>query len=157
MKYFLVLCLVLSSTAFTGIDNAVGESQDKIRSAIEAANSEWVKQFNAGSAAGVTALYTDDAKLLPPNSDFVSGREAMTGVWQAMLDSGVKGGKLNTMEVTGMGDSAVEVGTYELWGDGNKGIDKGKYIVFWKKSGSGWKLYRDIWNSSMPAAGSGSR
>lgn len=150
-KKFCILVLVVSSIAFTAIDKAAGESQSEIRAAIEAGTAEWVKQFNAGNIAGVAALYAEDAKLLPPNSDFVAGREAITGVWQAMLDSGVKEGKLEAMEVTGMGDSAVEVGTYEIMDTEGKVIDKGKYIVFWKKVGSTWKLYRDIWNTSMPA------
>ena len=32
-----------------------------------------------------------------------------------------------------------------------KHLDHGKYLVFYKKEGGRWKIYRDIWNSSMPA------
>jgi len=153
--YFLVLGLVLSSIAFTAIDKAAGDSNNGIRAAIEAVTSEWAKQYKAGNVAGVAALYTEDAKLLPPNSDFVAGREAITGVWKSMLDSGVKEVKLETVEVTGMGDSGVEVGTYETMDAEGKVTDKGKFMVFWKKVGSAWKLHRDIWNTSMPAAPGG--
>ena len=151
---YLVFGLVLSVVWFLAIDKAACESQDATRKAIEAGSAEWAKQYNAGNAAGVTAMYTDDAKVLPPNSDFVSGKEGITAIWQGMMNSGAKGGSLQPMEVTGMGDHAVEVGTYEINDGAGKSLDKGKYIVFWKKTGSGWKLYRDIWNSSMPAPAS---
>jgi len=146
--YFLVLGLIFSSIAFTAPGRAVAAGHE---AEIAAANAEWTKQYNAGNAAGVTALYTEDAKVLPPNSDIVTGRDGITAVWQGMLDSGAKGVKLNTVEVMGTGDSAVEVGTYEVMDKEGKVIDKGKYIVNWKKVGSSWKLHRDIWNTSMPA------
>jgi hypothetical protein len=75
----------------------------------------------------------------------------MMAVWKGMMDSGAKSGKLNTLEVSGSGNSALEVGTYEIMDKDGKVLDKGKYMVHWKKIGSTWKLHRDIWNSSMPA------
>jgi ketosteroid isomerase-like protein len=33
--------------------------------------------------------------------------------------------------------------------DGNQ-IDKGKYIVLWKKEDGKWKLFRDCYNSDLP-------
>jgi uncharacterized protein (TIGR02246 family) len=149
--YILILTLVFSSIVFTAFNKAVA-ADAKLRSEIEAANAEWAKQYNAGNAAGVTALYTDDAKAMPPNSDFVTGKAGITAVWQGMMDSGAISGKLTTVEVMGSGDSAIEVGTYEVMDKDGKTVDKGKYMVHWKKVGSTWKLHRDIWNSSMPAA-----
>ena len=45
----------------------------------------------------------------------------------------------------------AETGTYEMYGDNNKTLDKGKYVVVWKQENGQWKIYRDIWNTSMPA------
>jgi uncharacterized protein (TIGR02246 family) len=144
--YFLVLVIVF------GVLSVNVMAADKLHSEISAANAEWVKAFNAGNAAGVAACYADDAKLLPPNSDFVTGKQGITAVWQGLMDMGGKSAKLNAIEVMGSGDSATEVGTYEVMDKDGKAIDKGKYMVHWKKVGSAWKLHRDIWNSSMPAA-----
>jgi hypothetical protein len=33
-----------------------------------------------------------------------------------------------------------------------KVLDKGKYIVIWKKEDGTWKLHRDIWTTSVPPA-----
>jgi uncharacterized protein (TIGR02246 family) len=142
--YFLLLVFVFAASALI--------AADKLQSEIAAANAEWVKQYNAGNAAGVAALYTDDAKVMPPNSDFVTGKQGIAAVWQGLMDVGGKSATLNVVEVIGSGDSVTEVGTYEVMDKDGKAIDKGKYMVHWKKVGNAWKLHRDIWNSSIPAA-----
>jgi ketosteroid isomerase-like protein len=132
---------------------AAVEANDALHSAIASANAQWSKEYNAGNAAGVAACYAENAKLLPPNSDFVSAHSAIQKFWQGVIDAGIKSAKFETVEVTGMGSDAAEVGMYELMTADGKTADKGKYIVLWKKVGSEWKLYRDIWSSSMPASG----
>jgi ketosteroid isomerase-like protein len=67
------------------------------------------------------------------------------------MDAGVKEVKLTVVEVEPHGDTAHEVGTYVLTGEGGKTIDSGKYVVVWKRQGGQWKLHRDIWNTNMPA------
>ncbi len=62
---------------------------------------------------------------------------------------GISAFKLDAKEVYKGDEAVTEVGVYEM-GDGKKTIDKGKYIVVWKKDGDTWKLFRDIWNSDMP-------
>jgi len=68
------------------------------------------------------------------------------------MDAGVKGVKLVTLEVEARGDTANEVGTYALTGEGGKQLDNGKYVVVWKLEGGQWKIHRDIWNTSVPAS-----
>jgi ketosteroid isomerase-like protein len=50
------------------------------------------------------------------------------------------------------GDTALEVETYALIGEGGKTLDTGKYVVVWKRQGGQWKIHRDIWNTNAPAA-----
>ena len=57
---------------------------------------------------------------------------------------------LTTDEVLDHGDTANEVGRYELKA-GDATADKGSFLVVWKKTADGWKLYRDIIASSQPA------
>jgi ketosteroid isomerase-like protein len=46
---------------------------------------------------------------LPPNSDFVTGRPAIQAVWQSVMDVGIKDVKLQTVELEGHGETAIEV------------------------------------------------
>ncbi len=65
---------------------------------------------------------------------------------------GVKDVKLITDDISGNADIISETGRYEIYADENKLLDKGKYVVVWKPENGGWKMYRDIFNTSMPAA-----
>jgi ketosteroid isomerase-like protein len=73
-------------------------------------------------------------------------------MWQGVLDSGIASADLTTTEVHAEGNLAYEVGTYIMNTKDGKMADKGKYVVVWMKEGNDWKLHRDIWNTSMPAA-----
>jgi uncharacterized protein (TIGR02246 family) len=126
-------------------------STGHIREALKAANERFMAAFGRGDAAGLAALYTEDGQVLPPNSQVVEGHDAVQGFWQAVMDMGIKGARLETVEAEGHGDTAVEVGRFELLGEGEQVLDRGKYVVIWKRDGGEWKLHRDIFNSSQPA------
>jgi uncharacterized protein (TIGR02246 family) len=127
--------------------------QDELREAIVAANAKFMAAAEAQDAAALAALSTKGGQVLPPNSDFVTGREAIQGFWQGVMDMGIRKAALETIEVEGRGKTAFEVGRYTLYAEGDAVADQGKYIVIWKKKKGGvWKLHRDIFNSSMPAS-----
>jgi uncharacterized protein (TIGR02246 family) len=119
---------------------AAGDEED-----IAAVIAQWEKAANSGVAAGLTALYTDDAVLLPPASPMVQGKDDIQAYWQAMADMGVSNMDLETTEITVSGNDAFEVGTFTY-----KAADtqaSGKAIVLWRKGDDGkWRLRRDIWN-----------
>lgn len=123
-------------------------ASDAARSDIEAANDQWEAAASRGDGPGVAALYTDDGQLLPVQSDFVTGTQAIGEFWQGVFDSGIKSASLTTVEVESHGDTAYEVGKFELRGADGQVLDYGKYVVIWKKDGT-WKLHRDIWTSSV--------
>ena len=115
------------------------------------ANVDFMVTFNRGDAAGMAELYTEDGQVLPPNSDFVTGKEAIQAFWQAIMDMGIKEAKLNIVEVEQQGNLAVEISKFSLHGGEGQVLDQGKYIVIWKQEDGQWKLHRDIFNSSLPA------
>jgi uncharacterized protein (TIGR02246 family) len=121
-----------------------------IRPQIEAANAQFVTAFKYGDATSMANLYTAGAQLLPANSDFVRGTAAIRTFWQSVIDMGLKGATLETIELEAHGDTAIEVGRYRLLTAGDAVADQGKYIVVWKNDNGKWKLHRDIWTTSQP-------
>jgi uncharacterized protein (TIGR02246 family) len=101
-------------------------------------------------AAALAKLYTRGGQLLPPTSELVTGRDAIQAFWQGALDMGLAQARLETVEVEGHRDTAIEVGKYTLLAADGQVADAGKYIVIWKIEGRSWKLHRDIWNNSLP-------
>ena len=108
--------------------------------------------YNAGDAAAMAELYTEDGALLPPGAARVDGRDGIAALWQGYMDAGVQDLALETLEVEDRGDRASEVGTYRLTapdGEGGRVAARGKYIVLWQRGDDGvWRLHRDIWNAT---------
>lgn len=121
-----------------------------IRSKVLAGNKKFMAAFGQKNAGAVAKLYTKAGQLFPPGSDVVTGPEAIQAFWHRALDAGLTQVKLDTVEVEGYRDTAIEVGKYTLLGAGGQVADTGKYIVVWKLEGPSWKLHRDIWNTSQP-------
>lgn len=119
---------------------------------IESVNARFGEAFKRGDAAALANCYTSGAQLLPANSDFIRGTAAIRAFWQSVMDAGLTGASLETIEVEAHGDTAVEVGRYRLLAAGDVVADQGKYIVVWKNDNAGWKLHRDIWTTSQAAA-----
>ncbi|MGH9848022.1 MAG: YybH family protein [Blastocatellia bacterium] len=128
---------------------AVAQPGD-VRAAIEAQNKKFIQAVEKGDAKAIADLYTANAMVLPSNSEIVKGQDAIKAVFQGLIDSGVKGGSLTTIEVERFGDTVNEVGVYTLKDASGKEIDKGKYIVIWKRENGQWRLHLDIFNTSMP-------
>src|SRR5262245_66668172 len=121
-----------------------------VRAQIESANAQLGNAIARGDAAALASLYTSDAQHLPANSDFVRGTTAIRAFWQSMIDAGVSGAALETIDVDDHGDTAIEMGRYRVRA-GDVVADQGKYLVVWKNDKGAWKLHWDIWNTSQPA------
>ena len=125
-----------------------------VRTQIGSANKEFMNAFKRGDATAIANLYTPEAQLLPANSDFVRGTAAIRAFWQGVIDLGLKDASLESIEAEAHGDTAIEVGRYRLLAAGGAVADSGKYVVVWKNDRGTWKLHRDIWTTSQPAAAS---
>jgi ketosteroid isomerase-like protein len=126
-------------------------TRNALHDKISEANAKLMTRFRSGDTANIGELYTEDGRVMPPNSSAVVGREDIRAFWQSLWKSGVREIILNEGNVEGCGDMATEVSTFELVGKDGQTIDRGKYIVIWKSQNGDWKLHRDIFNSDLPA------
>jgi uncharacterized protein (TIGR02246 family) len=130
------LCLVAMVAA---------RAQDK--SEIEKLNARFAEHFNKGDAAGVAAMYTEDAVVLPPGAGIISGRNDIQAFWQKAAET-LGDVKLTTVDVKPLGERAArETGYFSLRTKASPSQEMtGKYVVVWEKVGAEWKLSADIWN-----------
>ena len=131
--------------------DSTGMDASQAEAFIKSEGAKFNEEMQRGDSNALAAHYAADAMIMPPNSETVNGKNAIA-VWGGAVRMGVKGFKLNTSDVAGGGDIYTETGTFEMTGAENKTLDKGKYITVWKKENGTWKIYRDIWNTSMPMA-----
>ena len=126
------------------------QEQRRAPAEIAEAHRRLEQAFNRGDAAAVAALYTEDATLLPPGADILTGRRAAQARWQAAYDTGARNLSLDPVSVeTYGGDAAREIGRFALEAPGQGGETarvEGKYVVVWKRTAEGWRLDTDIWN-----------
>ncbi len=121
------------------------------RKAIEQIIERWMAAFNSGDAAGVAALYTENARMMPPDDATYNGREGVQAVCQGAMDAGIKNCRLETVELEEYGETAVEIGkaTLTIQTDGgDESTEFMKYVVVWKNDGGAWRLHIDIWNGA---------
>lgn len=121
------------------------------KSAIEAENAKFMDAFKKGDSAGAASNYAEDAQMFPPNSEPVD-KSGIASLWGSNIRMGVKEIKLMVDDIAGNAEIISETGHFEILAAENKLLDKGKYVVVWKPVNGVWKMYRDIWNTSMPAA-----
>lgn len=147
-KLAIILSILIGVACNNAPENktAVIFDPSTVKSEITAANQQFEQAFVKGDSSAMVTLYHVDAKAFPPNME-PCNRNEVGGMVTGIPKMGIKTMKLNTDEVSGGPDEIVEKGNYEM-GDGAKTIDKGNYIVVWKKEGDKWKMFRDIWNSS---------
>ena len=113
-------------------------------------NSQFEAGFSDGDAAALAGCYTDTGKVLAPDTPVITGREAIQGYWQAVMDMGIKSVSLRTIELEEMGDTAVETGAISLTiGDSTKA--EAKFVMIWKRGADGsWKYDTDCFNFDAP-------
>jgi uncharacterized protein (TIGR02246 family) len=143
---------IITTSLITILSGLGAAGRDDPRAGIEAANAEFAAATSRGDATAVAAMYTERGQLLPPNEKIVEGRAAIERYWKAAMDAGIKTIELKTTEVEGLGESAVEVGSYTLYGKDGTAVDRGKYVVLRKRVDGAWKLHRDCWNSNQPTS-----
>jgi uncharacterized protein (TIGR02246 family) len=160
MRRFLIGLGVLAFLTGCGESTAeraelAGQELVRTKEAIQQANSAFMAAVRAGNGAQlVRDYYADDAIVLPPNQDAVSGKNQIEALWTGLLKSGVQEISLITDRVEQSGDLAYEVGRYSMTIKPPQGeiiTDQGKYVVAWSRQPDAkWKAKADIFNTSMP-------
>jgi len=113
----------------------------------------WVERYAANDAAGVAALYTEDAQLLPPDNEIVNGRAAIQEFIAKTNPPGGPAFEIATVETLVFGAYAHRQGSFTVKGPGSASLETGKFLELWKKVDGKWLIHRDMWSSNAPPPG----
>jgi ketosteroid isomerase-like protein len=113
----------------------------------------WLERYELHDAAGLAALYTEDAQLLPPDAEIVSGRAAIQEFYARENPPGSAEVEIATVETLVFGDHAYRQGSFRLKGPGDGDGVAGKFIELWKKVEGKWLIHREIWSANAPPPG----
>jgi uncharacterized protein (TIGR02246 family) len=125
-------------------------SIEAVRKAVDEGNRNFGSAVARKDYARLAALYTETAKVLPPDGAIVTGRSAIEEFWRSAASAlGLTDATLRTVDLEVSGDVACEVGEALLNLAGGQ-TAMVKYLVVWMRGSDGhWRLHRDIWNN-MP-------
>lgn len=124
----------------TAMKNIIGEK-----------NNRFTKAHITGDTTFLNNIFTQDGKAFPPNSDAVTGRSAIAAGNSQWVNFDIKEFREETTAFYGNEDYLIDEGNYYLRYGKDNTIDKGKYLNVWKKEDGDWKIFTNMWNTSMPA------
>lgn len=146
LKALAVLAFAAASAGAWAADTA---STDV--SALTALDQAWVAAYNAGDADAVTALYADDALLMPPGAPGAQGKQAIRVFLgsdiAASQHAGYKFALTGTPEGGVVGDWGWVSGSYTVTDKDGHTVDAGKYLATYERVDGKWFYARDSWNS----------
>lgn len=111
---------------------------------VRAVDAAFAAAMNSQDTAAVFALYTADAKLMPPNSPILEGADLHAAL-VGLIAAGVSDFELTPSTAYGVGDLAYQVGTVSYKLGGVPQADK--YVEVLRRGTDGkWRMVADMFS-----------
>jgi ketosteroid isomerase-like protein len=138
------------TTARASTLNNTKTDTTEIKTDIDKVGKNYSHAYATGDSLLMFNCYADGAIILPPNAPAMKGKAGILAVFKAGYSGGMRSIAFKTVGLFGLTDQYVtEQGTYEAFDANNAVLDKGKFLVVWTKTIDGWKMYRDMFSSSI--------
>ena len=141
--------------AVTALTHSIAYSQsgtalEEAKKAIAASNAIYFESFVKNDPTIFIERYAKDACIMAPNAPALCGREAAASFFKSGYEEyGLRNGKFITTAVYGDGKEYVtEEGLWQSFDAKGNLFDDGKFLVLWKKTSEGWKMFRDSFSSN---------
>lgn len=130
----------------------INSGLEEAKKAIAESNALYFQAFVKGDSSVFINSYAADACIMPPDSPPLCGPGAALEFFNlAYNEIGLRNGKFITTQIYGEGDEYVtEEGLWQSFDANNVMFDNGKFLVLWKKTPEGWKMFRDSFSSNNP-------
>jgi len=122
---------------------------EEAKKAIAASNEIYFQAFAKGDSSLFIDRYAKDCWIMPPNAPTLCGVDAPREFFKTVYNNlGLRNGKLITIDIFGDGlEYVTEEGFWQSFDANNKMFDNGKFLVLWKKTPDGWKMFRNSFSS----------
>ncbi len=144
LNFMIAATLIACTSPATQFDLAAAKKE------IETANRALSDYMAKGDSVSLASAYSTDGALMLNNMPAVKGKENLITLWGSFINAGMGGLELTTIEVWGDENYITEEGLIVIKAKDGTQLDRGKYLVLWKKENGKWKLHRDISNSDLP-------
>lgn len=93
---------------------------------------------------------TKDAKVFAPNSEVITDIATIKAMNLEWVNYNIKEAREESTALQGNEDNIIDEGTYYMSFGADSIVDKGNYLNIWKQEDGKWKMFRNMWNSSLP-------
>ncbi len=152
----LMLLTILCLSCNQSVLQSEQVSNDELKKMISEKNARISEFYREGLADSVASFFAENAIQMAPNMEPTRGREKIKESWGQSMQFGIWNFTLNTKEVKGCNNMAVELGEYTLEFTPNENSpipqmsDKGNYVVLWEKINGEWRVVWDAPVSDVP-------
>ena len=116
---------------------------------IAQAGQRFLQLFALNNSSDIAACYTEDAQMLTAGISPVRGRAAIESVFKFTAAPGHTL-EFQTEDLDVQGATAIEIGAYVRRGRDGAAVDRGRYMVVWKRVDGEWKIHRDMFTRAKP-------
>lgn len=152
-KILIVIQLLTFSLLLSSCETQSSKRQanlEEAKAAIAKSNDIYFQAFVKGDSSIFIDRYAKDCCIMLPNAPAMCGENAAREFFKMAYDKfGLRNGKFITTQVYGDGEEYVtEEGLWQSFDANNIMTDDGKFLVLWKKTPEGWKMFRDSFSSN---------
>lgn len=156
-KILIVLCVLFGWSCSTPADKndnnpkSLTESNlEEAKKAIAESNAIYFSAFVNNDPSVFIDRYAEDCCIMAPNAPSLCGPDAAAKFFKIAYEQlGLRGGRFITTQVYGLDEEyVVEEGLWQSVDSKGIVMDDGKFLVLWKKTPKGWKMYRDSFSSN---------
>src|SRR5690349_11504527 len=116
---------------------------EEAKKAIAESNARYFESFVKNDSSIFINSYALDACIMAPGAKQLCGPEAAATFFKtAYREYGLRNGRFITTAVYGDGiDFVTEEGLWQSFNEKGELFDDGKFLVLWKKTEKGWKMF----------------
>ncbi|HVI45837.1 MAG TPA: hypothetical protein VM802_13265 [Chitinophaga sp.] len=150
MKILHTITLLVLLMLIYSCNTSTNGNLEEARAAIEKSNNIYFQSFAKGDSSIFIDRYAEDCCIMAPGMPAICGADAPAAFFRkAYHEIRLRNGRFIITRIYGDGKEYVtEEGLWESYDEHNKLFDNGKYLVLWKKTAKGWKMYRDSFSSN---------
>jgi len=141
------LMIILASMAHAASLKSSKVDSNAVKKDIAWVDSAYAKAFAQQDTSMFLKCYASDGAIMPPGRPVLAGKMMMLAFFNFACKSGVRNIAFTRKALYGLTDQYVtEQGQFEMFDDQQRTIGKGKFLTVWKKTPSGWKMFRDMFS-----------
>jgi len=150
MRTIAITLLAITALSISGRSQSKANPQlEDAKKAIAKSNAMYHQSLVKNDPSIFVNSYSDDACIMAPGVPMACGKEALAKFFDDGYAMGLRSGKFITTQVYGDGTEYVtEEGVGYVYDSSGKQLDEVKYLVLWKKTDKGWKMFRDSFSSN---------